>query len=242
MLVVRFAPNDADKQAGSNLGLPVGAVEPSRSKTAGNQTSVDKRNDSEYTVPRIGGPAKTTLAICVLFLLLSVSVRSLVGGAVRGGWPEQTGAVVLALAGAAVAGKLFGGIIADRLGWRKVGVGALLLAAPLVWAGAGAVPLLDSLGAWFAPRCPAFLMIDTLLIQLTMALTLTGIYLAMPRYPGLTFGLASAALLIGAEAPKLARHFSIDLAPWLVPLILASAVMIYLGLTVLRRNNVIGNS
>jgi hypothetical protein len=186
----------------------------------------------------IGHPrAKAALAICVLLLAVSVSVRSLVGGAVRGGWPEQTGAVALALAGAAVAGKLFGGVLADRLGWRKVGVGALLLAAPLVWIGAGgAGPSFDSLGAWLAPRGPAVLMTDTLLIQLTMALTLTGIYVAMPRYPGLAFGLPSAALLIGAEAPKLARYCSIDLAPWLPLLILASAVMIYLGLTVLRRD------
>jgi len=187
----------------------------------------------ETPAPQSHGPAKAVFAICVFFLLLSVSLRSQVGGAVRGGWPEQTGAVALALAGAAVVGKLFGGVLADRLGWRKVGVGALLLAAPLVWAGAGAGISLESLGAWFAPRSPAFLMIDTLLIQLTMALTLTGIYLAMPRHPGLTFGLASAALLIGAEAPKLTRHFSIDLVPWLPPLILASAVMIYFSLTLL---------
>ena len=227
-------PNSADKQAGSNVGLPVGAVEPSRSKTAGIHTTVVEKCDDENTDARGHSRSKVLLAICVLLLLLSVSVRSLVGGAVRGGWPEQTGAIALALAGAAVAGKLFGGAIADRLGWRKVGVGALLLAAPLVWAGAG-VSSLDSLGAWFAPRSPAFLMIDTLLIQLTMALTLTGVFVAMPRHPGLAFGLPSAALLIGAEAPKLARYFSIELAPWLVPLILASAVMIYLGLTVLRR-------
>ena len=39
-------PHDADKQAGSHVGLPVGAVEPSTSKSSGHQTFVGANGDS----------------------------------------------------------------------------------------------------------------------------------------------------------------------------------------------------
>jgi DNA mismatch repair protein MutL len=42
-------PNDAEKQAGRNVGLPVGAVEPSTRKSSDNQTSPDETDGSTGT-------------------------------------------------------------------------------------------------------------------------------------------------------------------------------------------------
>ena len=42
-------PSDADKQAGRNVGLPVGAAGPSTSKSSGNQTSPDEKDGSTRT-------------------------------------------------------------------------------------------------------------------------------------------------------------------------------------------------
>ena len=58
------APNCADQQAGRHVGLPVGAVGPSRRKILGNQTKVDEKGDSRNTArdtARHGQDAHATL-------------------------------------------------------------------------------------------------------------------------------------------------------------------------------------
>ncbi|MBI5723475.1 MAG: hypothetical protein HZA50_05915 [Planctomycetes bacterium] len=164
---------------------------------------------------------KISLSIFVaVLLLISVGVRSVTGGFVRGGWPELTGGIALALAGAAVVAKMAGGFLADKIGWRIIGAGVLLLAALLI-----AV----------APRNnPGILIIEMLLIQMTMAVTLTGVYLTMPGRPGLSFGLPSLAIVIGI-IPGAVRYWGSDPAIWQVPLTLAAAAMIFAALTLLRK-------
>ena len=163
-------------------------------------------------------------------LLVSVTARSTSGGVVRSWWPQQTGTIAMALAGAAVVGKILGGFLADRIGWRTVGAGALLLVAPLVW-------LMPHFGQWgiAVSECQTagLLLAGTLLIQMTMAVTLTGVYVAMPKRSGLAFGLPSLALLIGS--PQVYKHFvSFSPADLLTWMILASAALIFVGLTLIN--------
>jgi len=160
------------------------------------------------------------VALCAALLCGSVAVRALAGRTISGLWAGA--AVGLAITAAAVVGKMAGGWLGDRLGWRVVGVGSLLLVAPLVVLAPAHAPV--AVGA-------------LLLVQLTMAVTLTATYVAMPARPGLAFGLPCLALLIGS-APALAS--AAGYLPGLptaslVPLVLAAAVTIYFGLWLLRR-------
>ena len=116
----------------------------------------------------------------------SFSCRSSFGPC-SGSWsrfPGKRGPVeLILLTVATVAGKAFGGILADRWGWIRVGVGSMLAAAPLL--------------AW-ASTYPVAAIAGLLLLNLTMAVTLVAVSEAVPGYPGFSFGLTCLALLLGA--------------------------------------------
>jgi len=81
------------------------------------------------------------------------------------------------------AGKAVGGVLADRLGWGRVTVGALCLAAPLL--------------AFGAAR-PAPAMAGMFLLNLTMGVTLAATASLLPGRPGFAFGLTCLALELGS--------------------------------------------
>lgn len=89
--------------------------------------------------------------------------------------------LLLLLAAAAMGGKLLGGFVADRVGWKGYAMGALLLAAPLL-----------SFGA----RKPWILAIGVGLLQSATPLALAAMHRSLSGRPalasGLTFGLAIA--------------------------------------------------
>jgi FSR family fosmidomycin resistance protein-like MFS transporter len=89
--------------------------------------------------------------------------------------------LLLLLAAAAMGGKIAGGYLADRVGWRNYALGALLLAAPLLGLG-GRKPLLLAIGIG--------------LLQSVTPLALAAMHKATPHRPalavGLTLGLAIA--------------------------------------------------
>lgn len=135
------------------------------------------RRDMGATDPRLGAPV-----LILVLLMLSVSVRSLVG--MGGAWElERTTALLWGLPIVAFAGKALGGIVADRIGWIELSVGALLLSTPLLALGSASLPLV---------------LLGLLLFQVTMAVTLAAATLVLPRRPGFAFGLTTLALIIGA--------------------------------------------
>ena len=97
-------------------------------------------------------------------LLISVAVRSL-GGLIVGWVHRDAAGVLWGLAIAAFAGKAAGGVVADRWGWVKVSVLALLLSAPLLSFVVGKAPLAVS---------------GMLLFQMTMPVTLLAVYRVFP--------------------------------------------------------------
>ncbi|NMC36297.1 MFS transporter [Candidatus Beckwithbacteria bacterium] len=128
--------------------------------------------------------------IIILLLLASISVRALVGMAVF--FPWKSNILLLAiLTLAAGSGKGMGGIVADKLGWVKTSVGALVLSIPFLYLGA-AYPLLGIAGM--------------LLFQMTMPVTLVALAMLLPGSPGFTFGLTTLALLLGALPVMFAYH------------------------------------
>jgi hypothetical protein len=153
-------------------------------------------------------------AMAILALLaFSVAVRSLVGTVGCDQCPRGF-YLLVSLPVAACAGKLIGGVLADRFGWIELATGALLVSAPLL-AFSGGAP-------WVA--LPAIA-----IFQLTMPVTLAAALRAWPAWPGFGFGILCVALvggtlpayLPGGWRPQgLSRFF----------LVLASTVALYLAL------------
>lgn len=156
------------------------------------------------------------LAIVFGALLLSTIIRSGVAGVVVGQWRGSVIAGLL-LAAAACGGKCLGGWVADRFGWQRTGTLALVASAPFIVAG------MHSL---------AMGVCGLLLFQMTMAVTLAGMYRAVPRWPALAFGLPSLALVVGT-LPDFIPAFQLEapLTLWLLgPVILISAALLWIGL------------
>jgi FSR family fosmidomycin resistance protein-like MFS transporter len=132
-------------------------------------------------VTRSPVPLAPTLLILAL-LLASTGIRSFVGFGACFQCPSGL-AVVIALPVAACLGKLVGGMVADRTGWLRASVAALLLSLPLIAFSGGSLYL----------ALPG-----VLLFQSTMAVTLVAVYALMPAWPATAFGLPSMALIAGS--------------------------------------------
>jgi FSR family fosmidomycin resistance protein-like MFS transporter len=98
----------------------------------------------------------------------------------------------LTLAFLAAAGKAAGGILADRFGWIRVTLLAILVAAPLTSFGSAAAP---------------FVAVGTFLFQMAMPVTLAAVGRMFLRLSSFAFGLASLALLVGAVPTVVGSQF-----------------------------------
>jgi MFS transporter, FSR family, fosmidomycin resistance protein len=160
------------------------------------------------------------LIICLL--LLSVGVRSFVG---LGGTYASPSLPFLPMVFAivAVGGKALGGVFADRYGWLPVGVGALLLSAPMVA---------------FGGRDPVVLTAGLFLFQFTMPVTLVATAAVLDGMPALSFGLCAFALFAGA-LPTFYTEVNVFYGPALFfTLIMLSAAALFIGLVLLKRSGV----
>ena len=150
------------------------------------QLSLDESPSPSYEADRSTPgplPIGAHLAVlCLVALLVSIGLRATAGLAV-GQVHQGEQSVFWGLAIAACAGKMSGGFIADRFGWLLTSVATLLLSMPLLSL------LVDSGISAVA---------GMVLFQMTMPVALTAVYRIFPREPGLAFGLASLALLVGA--------------------------------------------
>jgi len=157
--------------------------------------------------------AKALAVPALLCLLLSVSVRAFSGAFMDLGW-KQGFWLPFAAAWSVVLGKGAGGFLADAIGWRRLAVGALVLAAPLL--------------AWGGVH-PAVGMAGIFLLNTTMAVTLAATARLLPGYEGFAFGLTTLALLISA-LPVFTPLADLRL-PWMVPVfMLGAALMLHYGL------------
>ncbi len=125
----------------------------------------------------VGAPAPAALLGCGAALLLCVVLRSFGGG---GG----AGAPALLFPCVFTLGKAAGGVLCDRIGYRRA-ILAIFLLGFFALQGEG---LLFSILLAFA-------------FNLTMPLTLRLLHRCAPARPGLTFGLAAGCLLPGAFCP-----------------------------------------
>jgi FSR family fosmidomycin resistance protein-like MFS transporter len=145
-------------------------------------SSCEHRDPAESLGRRPSSPGTAALAAVIALCLVSVAVRSFIGFAAPHATPRGT-LLLVGLPVAAFCGKLLGGFVADRFGWIRTGVGALVACAPLVA---------------FGGREPLLLLAGLLLFQMTMPVTLVTAAEALPRRPALAFGLPCIALALGA--------------------------------------------
>ncbi len=159
-------------------------------------------------------PRWSWAVLCLL--LLCIGVRSTVGFGIVLPWNEGMG-WPLALTGFVVMGKGLGGVMADWLGWGRVAVGALALAAPLLAFGANE---------------PSAAITGMFLFNLPMAVTLVAGANLLPGRPAFAFGLTCLALEAGAWIIMLppGSERVID-SEWLVfGAVFAAAAVLYLTL------------
>lgn len=150
----------------------------------------------------------------MMALLAAIALRSAVWSAFQYVQDGQT-EVLVGLALAAALGKVAGGFLADRFGWRRWTLAALLAAIPLL-----------ALGS----RTPAWLYLGVALLQSATPAMVAMLAASLPRLPataaGLAFGLAIALgglpALAGA-APFLAAP------PGLILLILLAVGLVWVN-------------
>ena len=124
--------------------------------------------------------------LILMLLVSSIAMRSLIGVAFSFPWTTAAEAspwLVPLLVLAAALGKGFGGVLADRFGWLRTAVCALLMS----------LPLLLSATASHAEKVLAMFLIST-----TMPVALAAVAACLPREPAFAFGLTAAAVLAGA--------------------------------------------
>ncbi|MDR2189966.1 MAG: hypothetical protein LBP53_01960 [Candidatus Peribacteria bacterium] len=128
-------------------------------------------------------PKKQHALVCIsFFLLLSIFIRSFMGFMVT--FPRKVGfllGVVFTLS--VMCGKAFGGVLADKFGFEKVGISSLAIASVLLgWC--SAYPIAGLVGIF--------------LFNMTMPITLVALVNSFKGRPGFAFGLTTLALIIGA--------------------------------------------
>jgi FSR family fosmidomycin resistance protein-like MFS transporter len=120
--------------------------------------------------------------LIMLVLLVGISLRSAVWTGLQFLFQGRID-ILLALAVAAAAGKIIGGVLADRVGWRRWTLGALALAAPLLALGGQNLLLL---------------LPGVALLQSATPVLLAATARALPRAPATAAGLAlGLAIAIG---------------------------------------------
>lgn len=164
---------------------------------------------------RLTAPVTDVTAAVVGLLLLSVAIRALVGGSAARGYDGGLW-LILGLPIVAVAGKSLGGLIADRWGWTRTTVTALLVASPLL--------------ALKQPH-PVLLLLGLLVFQLTMPVTLVAVARMLREHLATGFGLTCLALVGGALPTLFAWGDALAARPALGAWALLSAGVAWAGLT-----------
>jgi FSR family fosmidomycin resistance protein-like MFS transporter len=154
------------------------------------------------------------LDAAVMLVLLVVAMRSFTGFAIALPWKADLGLLAW-LTVAVVLGKAAGGLLADRFGRARIGVGALAFSAPLLM---------------LATFSPVAGILGMFVFNMTMPITLIAVADAIPEYPGFAFGTASLAIVVGALpviagwSLKLPGALGVAVAVWGAAAILAVAL------------------
>lgn len=152
--------------------------------------------------------------LLIVLIMVPIIVRSLIGLSIDFTWKENK-TLLFVLVSSLVLGKVFGGILADKFGLLKVGIGGLVLSSPLL-AFYSPVPFLGILGAF--------------VFNFTMPVTLIAILNVLPNNKGLSFGLTTVALFIGAMPTILGKNLWLKNDIIVLSFILLASVVLFAAL------------
>jgi FSR family fosmidomycin resistance protein-like MFS transporter len=158
--------------------------------------------------------------LVMLVLLASIALRSAAWNALQFLFAGRLDLIV-AMAVAAAVGKILGGYLADRLGWRRWTLGALSLAAPLLALGGDR---------------PYALLPGVALLQSATPVALAATGRLLPRRPALAAGLAlGLAIAAGGLPAVLDASPAVAKPPALAALILTAAAALWWSLRARQR-------
>jgi MFS transporter, FSR family, fosmidomycin resistance protein len=152
--------------------------------------------------------------LIVTLILIPVIVRSLIGLSVDFPWKEHHGMLWILISAIAL-GKIVGGMLTDRFGLQKVGVGGMLLSAPLLA---------------FFPAVPILGLFGVFVLNFSMPVTLIAVWKLMPNRRGLAFGLTTVALFMGALPVLLGKGGWLQADLTVFTLLLVSALILFITL------------
>ena len=148
------------------------------------------------------------------FLLLAIVIRSFIGLSINLTWKDNA-LLIFLLTLAVVGGKFFGGIIADKFGWLKVTIIALLISSPLIA---------------FGINTPALYITGIFFFNFTMPVTLCALSNMMKGREGFAFGLTTLALVLGAMPMFSGISLNSSSSIFIFLTVILSAVLIYFAL------------
>ncbi|MEW5819109.1 MAG: hypothetical protein AB1782_02875 [Cyanobacteriota bacterium] len=152
--------------------------------------------------------------LILLLILFSISIRALIALSLTLPWKADI-TLLLILTMSVVLGKIAGGLLADKFGWMRVSITALIISAPLLA---------------FGHKLPFIAITGAFLFQLTMPVTLVAIATMFKGRPGFAFGLPCLALIIGAF-PSFTDIKYLYLNSWIILLtILCSLTALFIAL------------
>ncbi len=153
--------------------------------------------------------------LIMLVLLVGISLRSAVWTSLQFLFQGRI-ELLLALAVAAAVGKILGGVLADRVGWRRWTLGALALAAPLLALGGQHLLLL---------------LPGVALLQSTTPVLLAASARALPRAPATAAGLAlGLAIAIGGIPASGGLAAAMNAPPILIAILSAALLAVWWAL------------
>lgn len=159
--------------------------------------------------------------LVILLLLLSISIRALIGLSLHLEWKADL-TLLSMLVIAIMLGKALGGVLADRFGWMRVGITALIISAPMLA---------------FGYQIPVIAIIGAFLFQMTMPITLVAVATMFPGRPAFAFGLPCLALLLGALSSfsSIKYYYEIN---WVILLtIICGIVSLFIALKLYFKHN-----
>ena len=147
-------------------------------------------------------------------MLLTIGIRGGFGLVMNFTWKNgfRIGLITVC---AVVLGKMLGGVVGDRLGWRRTTVISLALSAVLF------IFAYDSMAAGIAA---------IFLFNMSMPITLTALANRFEKQRGMAFGLTTVALFVGALPVLFGYGKWLFLRPVLVIATAASAAVLWYGL------------
>ena len=169
----------------------------------------DKVSNLEISIPNL---SKNEI-IAVLCLIFTVCVRSYVGMILSFEWKSSFTLALLSIF-AVIFGKMFGGIIGDKIGFKKVSIISLGLSSILFI---------------FAFNNAVLGILAILFFNMTMPITLTALSNMMNNNKGMAFGLLTVALFIGS-VPTFFGYTDLFNPIGLFTITIISAIILYVGI------------